>query len=522
MSKKYILVHDMGTTGNKAVIVDENLNMIAHECIEFKTYYPHLNWSTQKISEVYQTVVDSTKNVIAKSKIDPNDIAVISFSNQMMTMIPVDRHGEVLMDEVGIWCDMRQKEQADRLMNELGGNDEYYRITGVGWQPELAPICKVMWYKDNVPQIYNRTYKFLQYKELVAERLTGEIATEYGDMSMNGMMDSLKREISPDMFKAAGVDMGKIPEIINSHDIVGYVTAAAAEEFGLVEGIPVTLGSGDVICANTGAGVIKQGMGYTYIGSANWSAVYADKPVLDPRYKMNCNTMQPFGGYNLVMITASGGIAQDWFKDGNYITDKHLMEDMVGLSVYNKMHQDAREIPPGAEGLLFFPYLRGGGAPHFDINARASFLGLGMTHNRAHMLRAIYEGVCFNMRWLYDLYEEMGAPIYSLERIRAIGGGVRNDLWMQIYADVNGQKFSRLRAPQESTALGAAIMGGVGVGIWQNYEEATSRIGIEKTFEPDAAAHEVYQNLYPIYRKAYESISSTFSTLAEFNEKYSS
>jgi xylulokinase len=116
----------------------------------------------------------------------------------------------------------------------------------------------------------------------------------------------------------------------------------------------------------------------------------------------------------------------------------------------------------------------------------------------------------------------MGAPIYSLERIRAIGGGVRNDLWMQIYADVNGQKFSRLKAPQESTALGAAIMGGVGVGIWKDYEEATSKIGIEKTFEPDAAAHEVYQHLYPIYRKAYESISSTFSTLAEFNEKYSS
>lgn len=522
MAGKYIMVHDMGTTGNKAIIVDEELNMVASECIEFQTYYPHLNWSTQKISEVYKTVVDSTRMVLAKSKVDPRDIAVISFSNQMMTMIPVDRHGEVLMDEVGIWCDMRQKEQAERLMNELGGNDEYYRITGVGWQPELAPICKVMWYKDNVPEIYNRTYKFLQYKELVAERLTGEIATEYGDMSMNGMMDSRKKEISPDIFKAAGVDSGKIPDIINSHDIVGHVTAAAAEEFGLAEGTPVTLGSGDVICANTGAGVIKSGMGYTYIGSANWSAVYSDEPVLDPRYKMNCNTIQPFGGYNLVMITASGGIAQDWFKDGNYSTDRNLLESISGLSVYSKMHQDAGEIGPGAEGLLFFPYLRGGGAPHFDINARASFLGLGMTHTRAHMLRAIYEGVCFNMRWLYDLYEELGVPIYSLDRIRAIGGGVRNDLWMQIYADVNGQKFSRLKAPQQSTALGAAIMGGVGTGIWKDYEEATSKIGIEKTFEPDKNAHEVYENLYPLYRESFSSVATTFSKMAEFNEKFSS
>src|SRR6056297_1893458 len=217
MAEKYIMVHDMGTTGNKAIIVDEELNMVASECIEFQTYYPHLNWSTQKISEVYKTVVDSTRMVLAKSKVDPRDIAVISFSNQMMTMIPVDRHGEVLMDEVGIWCDMRQKEQAERLMNKLGGNDEYYRITGVGWQPELAPICKVMWYKDNMRGIYDKTYKFLQYKEIVSYRLTGVMATEYGDMSMNGMLNAKTKEISERIFEAADVDSDKIPRIINSH-----------------------------------------------------------------------------------------------------------------------------------------------------------------------------------------------------------------------------------------------------------------------------------------------------------------
>ncbi|MCF7936905.1 MAG: FGGY-family carbohydrate kinase [Synergistales bacterium] len=520
MAGSYILVHDMGTTGDKAVLFDESLNMVASEYIDFTTYYPHLNWSTQRISEVYETVVASTRRLMETSKVDPGEIAVISFSNQMMTMIPVDRHGEVLMDEVGIWCDMRQKEQADRLMDTLGGNDEYYRITGVGWQPELAPICKVMWYKDNVPEIYQRTYAFLQYKELIAERLTGEVATEYGDMSMNGMMDSRKRAISPEIFQAAGVDQGKIPEILNSHDIVGRVTAEAAEEFGLAEGTPVTLGSGDVICANTGAGVIREGMGYTYIGSANWSAVYADEPSLDPRYKMNCNTMQPFGGYNLVMITASGGIAQDWFRDGVYGTDRRLMEQVLGLPVYTTMHQDARAVPPGAEGLLFFPYLRGGGAPHFDINARGCFLGLGMTHTRAHMLRAIYEGVCFNMRWLYDLYEEMGVSISGLDRIRAIGGGVRNDLWMQIYADVNGQPFSRLSAPQQSTALGAAIMGGVGVGIWKDYAEATGKISVETTFHPDSGANAVYEDLYRIYREAYPGVAAAFPKLTGFAEKH--
>ena len=520
MAKKYILVNDAGTTGNKAVIVDNELNIVATEGGDYETYYPHLNWATQRISEVYDVIVKNTKDVIEKSKIDPKDIAAVSFSNQMMTMIPVDKQGNVLMDEVGIWCDMRQGEQAERLMKALGGNDEYYRITGVGWQPELAPICKIMWYIDNVPEIYKKTYKFLQYKELVAYRWTGQIATEYGDMSMNGMMDSAKRELSPEIFKAADVDSSKIPDILNSHDIVGHITNEAAVETGLAEGTPVMLGSGDVICANTGAGVIKEGMAYTYIGSANWSGVFSEKPSLDPKYKMNCNTMQPQGGYELVMITAAGGIAQDWFKDGFYGTDEAIMSKILNSDIFDKMQIDTANVPPGADGLIFLPYLRGGGAPHFDINARASFLGLGMTHNRAHMLRALYEGICFNMRWLYDLYEELNAPIFSLDQIRSIGGGVLNDQWMQIYADVNGMKFSRLSSPQQMTAIGAAIMGGVGAGIWGGYEEATNLIKVEKTFEPDLNKTGVYNDLYPIYKSAYSSLEALYHSLGEYDKKH--
>jgi xylulokinase len=521
VAKKYILVNDAGTTGNKAVIVDDKLNIIASEGGDYTTYYPHLNWATQRISEVYDVVVQNTKAVIEKSKIDPKDIAVVSFSNQMMTMIPVDKEGNALMDEVGIWCDMRQGEQAERLMSALDGNDEYYRITGVGWQPELAPICKVMWCKDNAPDIYGKTYKFLQYKELVTYRWTGKFATEYGDMSMNGMMDSARREISSDIFKAAGVDMGKIPDILNSHDIVGHVSKEAAAETGLAEGTPVAMGSGDVICANTGAGVIKEGMAYTYIGSANWSGVFRDEPSLDPKYKMNCNTMQPQGGYELVMITAAGGIAQDWFKDGFYKTEDLFASNIMNSNIYEKMEADTASVAPGADGLVFLPYLRGGGAPHFDIDARGAFMGLGMTHDRAHMLRALYEGICFNMRWLYDLYEELDVPIFSLDQIRAIGGGVQSDLWMQIYADVNGIPFARLSSPQQMTAIGAAIMGGVGAGIWGSYEEATNLIKVEQTFTPDLTNTAIYNELYPIYRNAYPRLETLYKSLGEYGRKQS-
>ena len=512
--KKYILVNDLGTTGNKAVIVDDQLNIVASEGGHYETYYPHPNWATQRISEVEGVLLKNVKDVIAKSLIDPKEIVVASFSNQMMTMVPVDKEGNVLTDEVGIWCDMRQNEQAERLMKALGGNDEYYRITGIGWPPALAPICKIMWYKDNLPDIYQKTYKFLQYKELIVNRWAGIFATEHGDMSMNGMMDCTRREISPLIFETAEVDVNKIPDVRNPDDVIGYITREAAAKTGLAEGTPITLGSGDVICANTGAGIIKEGMAYTYIGSANWSGIFRENPSLDPKYKMTCNTMQPQGGYQLEMTTSAGGIAQDWFKNAIYTAN----ENVPGSDIYDKMRVDAASIPAGANGLIFLPYIRGGGAPHFDINARGAFLGLGMAHDRRHMLRALYEGICFNMRWLYDLYEELNIPIFSLDEIRAIGGGALNDLWMQIYADVNGVKFSRVASSQQMTALGAAIMGGIGVGIWHDYEEATDLIKVEKTFVPDPKKHEVYNALYPIYRSAYSGLKDLYKSLTGYVE----
>jgi xylulokinase len=182
------------------------------------------------------------------------------------------------------------------------------------------------------------------------------------------------------------------------------------------------------------------------------------------------------------------------------------------------MCAEAAAISAGANGLIFLPYIRGGGAPHFDINASGVFLGLGMAHDRRHMLRALYEGICFNMRWLYDLYEELDIPIFSLNEIRAIGGGALNDLWMQIYADVTGVKFSRVASSQQMTALGAAIMGGIGAGIWNDYQEATALIKVEKTFVPDPKNHEVYNALYPIYRSAYSDLKDLYKSLTEYVE----
>jgi xylulokinase len=520
MAKKYILVHDLGTTGDKAVIVDEDLNLLASGYTPLKEYYPHTNWVEQEPEEWWTAVVESTKDAIANSGIDPADIAVISFSAQMMSQTPVDKDGNLLVKRSATWADCRSGEQAERIHKVFGGRDEYYKIHGVGWQSELHVINKLRWIKDNLPEVYEKTYKFLQPKEFIAQRLTGKFATEWGDASMCAYMDIKNRKLSEEIFKAAEVDMDKIPQVLESHDIMGYVTKEAAEITGLKEGTPVCLGSGDVICSNMGAGVAKKGMAYTYIGSANWTGVFSPVPSTDPSVKMNCSTVLPMpNAYHLVMITAAGGIAQDWAKNTLYGVEG-VSAEKYGTTVYDVMSQDASSVPAGSDGLLFLPYLRGGGAPHFDINARGAYVGALLPHTRGHLLRALYEGICYNIHWLYDLFESVDVPIFSLDEIRAIGGGVLNDLWMQIYADVNGVPFARVRNPQQCTATGAAMMGGVGVGIWDSYEEAAKLAKVEKRFVPNTENSERYSELYPVYKDLYPTLKENFDKIAAFQVKY--
>jgi xylulokinase len=520
VGNKYILVHDLGTTGNKAVIVNDKLELLASGYTPFKQYYPHANWVEQNPEEWWTAVVESTKEAIETSGVDPADIAVVSFSAQMMSQTPVSEAGELLVDRTPIWADCRSGEQAKRIHDYFGGLDEYYKIHGVGWQSELHVINKLRWIKDTMPEVYNKTYKFLQAKEFIAQRLTGNFATEWGDASMCAYMDIKGRKLSEEIFKAAEVDMGKIPDVLESHDIMGHITPEAAAITGLKAGTPVCLGSGDVICSDVGAGVVERGMAYTYIGSANWTGVFREEPSTDPAVKMNCSTCLPWpNAYHLVLITAAGGIAQQWAKDDFYGLDD-VVAEKLGADIYDVMTAEVAKIAPGSDGLVFLPYLRGGGAPHFDINARGAYLGAVLPHTRGHFVRSLYEGISFNIRWLYELFESVGVPIFNLDEIRAIGGGVLSDVWMQIYADVNNLPFARVRNPQQATATGAAIMGGVGVGIWSSYQEAAKLAAISARFTPNAEATEMYDQLYPVYKGAYPALKETFDKISEFQVKY--
>jgi xylulokinase len=521
---RYILVHDLGTTGNKAVIFDENGNVVASNYRPFKTYYPRPTWVEQNPMEWWEAVCETTRLVLNESKIPPQNIACVSFSGQMLGAVPVDERGNLLRSQVMIWCDARSWKQAEKMIEYFGGWENYYKIMGTGWGPEILPVHKFMWIKENEPSIYEKTYKFLEAKGFIEYKLTGEFATDHGDASITGYFDTKKRKISNEILEAAGIDFAKIPDVHESHEVIGYVTEEAARMTGLKVNTPVVVGSGDGVCACIGAGVIKEGMCYTYIGSANWVGVCTTEPIFNIR--VACNTVLPLSsgggpGHELIQpvsVTAAGGVTQDWLKDvfcdmENYTANK------LGVNVYDLMNLKAMDVPAGCEGLLFLPYLRGGSAPFYDLHSRGAFIGIVMPHQKKHFIRSVLEGVAFNCRWILELFENAGIPTFDLGEIRAIGGGVKNRVWMQIFADVLGININALESPQEATGRGAAFMGGVGVEIWKNYKQAAETLKIAEIIKPNIVNHEIYKKLFTIFKLAYSDLLQAMKRIAKFQEQ---
>jgi xylulokinase len=518
---QYILVHDLGTTGNKAIIFDEEGKVVVSNYRPFETYYPRPTWVEQSPMEWWKAVCDTTRLVLDESKISPQEIACVSFSGQMLGAVPVDKEGNLLKHRTQIWCDARSGKQAEKMVKYFDGWKNYYRIMGTGWGPEILPIHKFMWIKENEPKIYEKSHKFLEAKGFIEYKLTGKFATDYGDASITGYFDTTKRKISDEIIEAAGIDPSKIPDLHESHDVIGYVTDEAAKITGLNAKTPVVVGSGDGVCACVGAGVIKERMCYTYIGSANWAGVCTTEPIFDIR--VACNTVLPISSdgrpghelIHMVSVTAAGGVTQDWFRDGFCDVEKHAA-NQLGVNVYDLMNLKVMDVPTGSEGLLFLPYLRGGSAPFFESNDRGAFIGIVMPHEKKHFMRAMLEGVSLNCRWLLELFESAGIPTFKLGEIRAIGGGAKNKVWMRIYADVLGVNIAVMESPHEATGRGAACMGGMGVGIWKDYKQATETLKIEEIVKPDKMNHEIYNKIFVNFKAAYKGLSETCKGIAEF------
>jgi len=439
--------------------------------------------------------------------INPSKIACVSFSGQMMGCLPVDEKGRALRRSI-IWADQRAVAETEFVRAAFGG-DRMYEVTGTSVAPNYS-LEKILWLKNNERDTYDKACKFLNAKDYIVYRLTGNFATDCSDASGTNLFDIKKKVWSHDIVKATGVDASKLPDVYVSTDVVGGVTAEAAQETGLMPGTPVVIGGGDGPCATVGAGAVEEGDIYNYFGSSSWISVTTSKPLydpnqatfnlchLDPEFYMAPGTMQSAGG------------SYEWMREVLSDIGKVAKGEALTLD-FEALNAEAMKSVPGAHALLFLPYLMGERCPYWNPDARGAFIGLTRGHTLADIIRAVFEGPIFNLRVIIDLFQAQG--IRSSE-IRLIGGAVKSDFICRLMADIYEMDVLRPYVLEEATSFGAAVAGGVGVGMYKGFHVVKDMIRIKDRIKPEESNCAKYRALYPAFKNAYTQLIDIFKVLA--------
>ncbi|MBN1936888.1 MAG: xylulokinase [Anaerolineae bacterium] len=500
-----ILAHDLGTTGNKATLFDTQTSTTIDSTFQaYDTAYPYPNWAEQDPADWQRALIGCTHRLLDETNLAPSRIAAVSFSGHMQGALIVDREGAPLRTAI-IWADQRATEQTARIAQTCG-KVEVYRRTGCQVSPSYT-AAKLMWIRDCQPDLYRRAFKVLQPKDYAVYLLTGVWATDYSDASGTQLFDLAARHWATDLIAALDLDPGLFPDAHPSTQVIGTVTPQAAVQTGLRAGTPVVIGGGDGACATVGAGAVQPGDAYNYIGSSAWIAVTTKRPLIDPQQRTFTFCHLDPALYFSVGTTQAAGGSYGWLE--------RLFHTGDSEPDYQELDTLAAQNLPGAGGLIFLPHLLGERSPYWNPLARGAFVGLTMPHERGALARAVLEGVAFNMCLTLDTLRENGVEIAQM---RLIGGGARSALWRQILADVYGLPILLPHLTAEATALGAALAGGVGVGIYPDFSVAKQIIPARLAEQPIAAHHSCYQVLYGLYQDAYRALEPIFARLSTLDQ----
>lgn len=498
----YLLAHDLGTSGNKAVLYSEDGTLVYSCTKEYGLFVENANWCEQNADDWWGAVAAATREIT--EKFNPADIAAVSFSGQMMGCLAVDRNGNPLRNSI-IWADMRATAEDAYIRSQIDMWD-FYRITGHRISGSYGGP-KMMWLKNNEPETYARTYKFLNAKDYIILKLTGKFVTDYTDASSNTLWDLKAHRWSEEIVNLCGLDMGKLPDALPSTTVAGTVTAEAAAMTGLLQGTPVVCGGGDGVCSAIGTGCIKVGVAHSCMGTSSWIALTSDEPLLDPTMTNNTWPHIVPGHYLPFGTMQCGGGSFNWAVGELYGRE---IAEKAGGSKFAVPTMEAEASCVGANGLLFLPYLIGERSPRWNSKAKGVFAGLTISHKRGDMLRAVMEGVALNLGCILNSMTRCGCTV---DDIVVVGGGAKNALWRQIFADVYGVRIEKPANTDEATSMGAAITGGVGVGLFDSFDVIERFNTIENVHMPIAENNEQYQKLLALFDECYERMEPLFEKL---------
>jgi xylulokinase len=481
--KNFILAHDLGTTGNKATLYDQEGALVSSAFYGYETEYAHTSWAEQDPEDWWRAVCASTRELLGQTKVRGDEVACIVFSGQMMGCVPLDREARPLRKAI-IWADQRSVEQ-ERWVGERVSPEEVYGITGHRLSASYS-LSKILWLRDHQPDIYTGAHKFVHAKDAIVARLTGVFVTDTSDASGMNLYDLEGGTWSERIVEAAELDPAQLPEIRQSIDVVGEVLSEVADEVGVAAGTPVVIGGGDGGCAAAGAGVVSEGAAYNYVGSSSWIALATEKPIYDPDYKTFTFGHLVPGMFMPTGTMQAAGASYQWTRDQLCPIELEAAESLE-VSPYELMNLEGEDSPAGANGLVFLPYLMGERSPRWNPRARGAFLGLTIRHTRADMIRAVLEGVTMNLRVILDAFRSQGAQIQAM---RLIGGGARGRFWNR-------------------------LAGGVGVGLYPDFSMIETMNQVSEIFEPDPAAQAAYEEIYPIFEAAYQALVPVYDMMAE-------
>ena len=503
--EKYLLAHDLGTSGNKATLFSEKGVLASSTFCPYDTHYFHNTWVEQNAEDWWNAVCATTRRLIEQGNIQPRQIAAVSFSGQMLGCLCVDRSGNPLRPSI-IWADQRAVAQAEALEESISQWD-FYHLTGHRNTASYG-MQKLMWVKENEPDIYEQTYKTLNAKDYIVFKLTGHFYTDYSDGNSNGCYDILHWKWSEELISYAGLDPDKFPELKPSTFTAGHVTPAAAKETGLCEGTPVILGGGDGVAASVGAGSVSPGKTYCCLGTSAWIASTSEAPVFDDKMRTVTWAHMVPGLYvpNGTMQYAAG--AYNWIKN-TICQPKSLEAARSGGSPYDYMNREIEQSVPGSNGILFLPYLLGERAPRWNPDAKGAFIGLKPENTKNDLLRSVLEGVTLNLSLILDILKTH----ISIDGLLVLGGGAKGAVWRQIMADIFGTRIYVPELLDEAGSMGAAITAGVGCGLFRDFSAAETFIHIRKSHSPCAENQSAYQHVKELFDDIYHALEPVYKKM---------
>jgi xylulokinase len=494
MSKKLLGI-DVGTGGTRVVLVDSDGRVLHSATTEHAPIFAaHIGWAEQEPADWWRAACASVRACLGESHTNPSEITGIGLSGQMHGLVLLDASGDVLRPSI-IWCDQRTGAQCKAITEKIGAR----RLIELAANPALTgfTLPKIWWVRQFEPEIWSRVRSIMLPKDYIRFRLTGARAIDMADASGTLMLDVAGRKWSREILQASDVDEALLPKLFESQEITGTVTADGARESGLQPGIPVVAGAGDQAAGAVGMGIVRPGSVSATIGTSGVVFAATSRPVIEPQGRIHtfCHAIPE--RWHVMGVTQGAGLSLRWFRD-QFGAHNHQ-----GRDPYDALGEEAARVPAGADGLLWTPYLMGERTPHLDPYARGALVGVTAQHTRAHLIRAILEGVAFSLRDTFSIFEALKIPV---ESIRLGGGGARSPLWRQIQADVYG-KAVELIAAEEGAAYGAALLAGTGTGVWPSVEKACdSVVKVASRVEPHAKDSATLDRQYHLYRKVYPAL----------------